>query len=71
MLIPGGGIDMGVTWRMRRKIPQRGFLIRRDTCDSGVSLGAKGGRGRGTNFHSGEIYPEVSEYRRVGGKDHK
>lgn len=28
------------------------------------------GRG-GANFHSGEIYPEVSEHRRVGGKDHK
>ena len=33
ILILERAIDMAVTWRMRRKIPQRGFLIRRDTCD--------------------------------------
>lgn len=35
-----------------------------------VPLARREGRG-GANFHSGEIYPEVSEHRRVGGKDHK
>lgn len=50
--------------------PSEAFLF------EGVAVGRRtflfDGNGDGrTNFHGGGIYPEVSEYRRVGGKDHK